>query len=287
MQKPVGFIGAGNMGEALMGGMIKSGLLFPQEILFSEPRLDQRQRLQEKLGVKSVENNPSLASRAPTLILAVKPQSVPEVLQEMADRITPSHLLISIAAGVPLSYIQSYLTHPVRKIRVMPNTPALILQGAAALAPSPEATVDDLAAARAIFDSVGKTVVVEEKLMDAVTGLSGSGPAYVFAFIEGLISGGVKEGLSWDVAFALAVQTVLGSAAMISSTAEHPATLRDKVSSPGGTTMAGLYALEQGSFRASLMGAVSAATRRSKELGQALQIPPNHSSTSPSQGEKA
>jgi pyrroline-5-carboxylate reductase len=287
MQKPFGFIGAGNMGEALMAGMIKSGLLFPQEILFSEPRLDQRERLQVKLGVKSVEDNPSLASRAPTLILAVKPQSVPEVLREMADQITPSHLLISIAAGVPLSYIQSYLTHPVRKIRVMPNTPALILQGAAALAPSSEATVDDLATARAIFDSVGKTVVVEEKLMDAVTGLSGSGPAYVFAFIEGLISGGVKEGLSRDVAFALAVQTVLGSAAMISSTAEHPAVLRDKVSSPGGTTMAGLYALEQGSFRASLMSAVSAATRRSRELGQALQTPPDHSSPPLSQGEKA
>lgn len=271
MQKPVGIIGGGNMGEALIAGITQSGLLNSGEILFFEPRSDRRELLRKKFSVSPATSNQDLANHAPTLILAVKPQSVPEVLLELAPRVTPHHLLISICAGVPLDYIQSFFVRPLRMVRAMPNTPALIQKGATALSPSPAAKPEDLSVAQAIFQAVGITVVVKESQMDAVTGLSGSGPAYIFAVIEALAAGGVKEGLPQDVALALTTQTVLGAAHLIQATAHHPATLRDQVCTPGGTTMAGLYAMEEGGFRLALMNAVIAATRRSKELGEALE----------------
>lgn len=271
MQKPVGIIGGGNMGEALTAGIIQSGLLNPGDILFFEPRSDRKEYLQKKFGVSPTESNQDLVSLASTLIMAVKPQSVPEVLLEIAPWITPHHVLISICAGVPTDYIQSFFPHSIRMIRAMPNTPALIQKGATALAPSSTAKPEDLSAAEAIFRALGITVVVKESQMDAVTGLSGSGPAYIFAVIEALAAGGVKEGLAQDVALALTTQTVFGAACLIQATAKHPATLRDQVCTPGGTTMAGLYAMEEGGFRLALMNAVIAATQRSKELGEALQ----------------
>ena len=271
MQKPIGIIGGGNMGEALIAGITQSGLLKSEEILFFEPRSDRREFLLKKFSVSPAASNQDLVNRAPTLILAVKPQSVPEALLELAPKVTSHHLLISICAGVPLDYIQSFFTRPIRMVRAMPNTPALIQKGATALSPSPAAKPEDLSVAEAIFQAVGITVVVKESQMDAVTGLSGSGPAYIFAVIEALAAGGVKEGLPQDVALALTTQTVLGAAHLIQVTANHPATLRDQVCTPGGTTMAGLYAMEEGGFRLALMNAVIAATRRSKELGEALQ----------------
>ncbi|MBI4495754.1 MAG: pyrroline-5-carboxylate reductase [Deltaproteobacteria bacterium] len=271
MEIPIGIIGAGNMGEALIAGMIQSGLLTPGEILFCEPRPERQEHLQQKYGVLPVGSNALLASRAPTLVLAVKPQSVPEALGEIARSLTPRHLLISIAAGVPMRFIQSFFPRPIRLVRAMPNTPVLIQKGATALAPSPQAKAEDLSAATAIFQAVGVTAVVRESQMDAVTGLSGSGPAYVFAMIEGLTAGGVKEGLPQDVALRLTTQTVLGAAHLIQATGQHPATLRDQVCTPGGTTMAGLYAMEEGGFRLALMNAVIAATKRSRELGEDLQ----------------
>jgi len=273
MEKSVGIMGGGNMGEALIAGIIQSGLLTPREMLFHEPRPDRTKYLQEKFQVTPVDSNRQLPPRASTLILAIKPQSVPEVLPEIAPLLRPHHLLISICAGVPLSYLQSFFTRPVRMVRAMPNTPALIQRGATALAPSPEARPEDISTAEAIFQAVGITVLVKESQMDAVTGLSGSGPAYVFAVIEALAAGGVKEGLSQDVALSLTTQTVLGAAHLIQATAKHPAMLRDQVCTPGGTTMAGLYAMEEGGFRLSLMNAVIAATKRSRELGEALQTP--------------
>ncbi len=273
MEKPLGIIGGGNMGEALIAGITESGLLSPAEILLFEPRFDRREYLCKKFGVSPTETNRHLASRAPTLILAVKPQSAPEVLTEISRTLKRQHLLISICAGVPLHYIQSFFRNPIRMIRAMPNTPALIQKGATALAPSPEAKAEDLAAAEAIFQAIGITAIVNESQMDAVTGLSGSGPAYVFAVIEALVAGGVKEGISQDVALRLTTQTVLGAAHLIQATRQHPATLRDQVCTPGGTTMAGIYALEQGGFRMALMNAVIAATKRSGELGEALQKP--------------
>jgi pyrroline-5-carboxylate reductase len=275
MQKTVGIMGGGNMGEALISGIIQSGLLTPRDILFHEPRPERRKYLQEKFAVIPVDANSQLIPRAATLILAVKPQSVPEVLPEIASLLRPHHLLISICAGVPLSYLQSFCPHPVRMVRAMPNTPALIQKGATALAPSPAARLEDISTAEAIFQAVGITVLVKESQMDTVTGLSGSGPAYVFAVIEALAAGGVKEGLSQDVALNLTTQTVLGAAHLIQATAKHPATLRDQVCTPGGTTMAGLYAMEEGGFRLALMNAVIAATKRSKELGEALNPLPS------------
>jgi len=271
MQKPVGILGGGNMGEALMAGLIQSGLLSSQEILFFEPRLDRQEFLQKKFGASPLANNQKVASKAPTLILAVKPQSVPEVLQEIAPLLQPHHLLISICAGVALDYLQSFFPIPIRMVRAMPNTPALIRKGATALAPSPAARPEDLAAAEAIFQALGITVIIKESQMDAVTGLSGSGPAYIFAVIEALAAGGVKEGLAQDIALSLTTQTVLGAAYLIQATGQHPATLRDQVCTPGGTTMAGLYAMEEGGFRLALMNAVIAATKRSRELGETLQ----------------
>ncbi len=283
MQKPIGIIGGGNMGEALIAGITHSGLLNSGEILFFEPRSDRREFLWKKFSVSPAASNQDLVNRAPTLILAVKPQSVPEVLLEIAPRVTSHHLLISICAGVPLDYIQSFFARPIRMVRAMPNTPALIQRGATALSPSPAAKPEDLSVAEAIFQAVGIAVVVKESQMDAVTGLSGSGPAYIFAVIEALAAGGVKEGLPQDVALALTTQTVLGAAHLIQVTSNHPATLRDQVCTPGGTTMAGLYAMEEGGFRLALMNAVIAATRRSKELGEALQ---RTSTPSPGQGKR-
>jgi len=273
MQKPLGIIGGGNMGEALITGIIQSGLLSPAEILFYEPRVDRQDYLRERFRISAAASNKELVSHAPTLILAVKPQSVPEVLREIASHLKPNHLIISICAGVSLDYIQSFFPISVRMVRAMPNTPALIQKGATALAPSPEARAEDLSTAEAIFQAVGITAAVKESQMDAVTGLSGSGPAYIFAVIEALAAGGVKEGLSHDVALSLTTQTVLGAAHLILATAKHPATLRDQVCTPGGTTMSGLYAMEEGGFRLALMNAVVAATRRSKELGESLQKP--------------
>jgi pyrroline-5-carboxylate reductase len=273
MQKPLGIIGGGNMGEALIAGITRSGLLSPTEILFFEPRPDRLKYLRERFGISQAETNQELASRAPTLILAVKPQSVPEVLSEIAPLLGPRHLLISICAGVPIDYIQSFFQSPIRIVRAMPNTPALIQKGATAMASSPKAKSEDLSTAEAIFQAVGITAVVKESQMDAITGLVGSGPAYVFAVIEALAAGGVKEGLSPEAALRLTTQTVLGAAHLIQATAQHPATLRDQVCTPGGTTIAGLYAMEEGGGRLALMNAVIAAAKRSKELRQDLQKP--------------
>jgi len=278
MRKPLGIIGGGNVGEALIAGVIQSGLFSPEEVRFSEPRPDRRDYLREKYQAPAAKSNLDLVAHTPILILAVKPQSVPEVLSEIGPALKKDHLLISICAGVPLDYLQSYCRQPIRMIRAMPNTPALIQKGATALAPSPQAKAEDLSTAEAIFQAVGITVIVKESLMDAVTGLSGSGPAYVFAAIEALAAGGVKEGLSQEAALALTTQTVLGAAHLIQSTGKHPATLRDQVCTPGGTTISGLYAMEEGGFRLALMNAVISATRRSKELGEALRTTPRPSS---------
>ena len=273
MRKPLGIIGGGNVGEALIAGVIQSGLFSPEEVRFFEPRVDRRDYLREKYQAPAAKSNLDLVAHSPIIILAVKPQSVPEVLPEIGPSLKKGHLLISICAGVPLDYLQSFCPQPVRMIRAMPNTPALIQKGATALAPSIQAKAEDLSTAEAIFQAVGITVIVKESLMDAVTGLSGSGPAYIFAVIEALAAGGVKEGLSQEAALALTTQTVLGAAHLIQSTGKHPATLRDQVCTPGGTTISGLYAMEEGGFRLALMNAVISATRRSKELGEALQAP--------------
>jgi pyrroline-5-carboxylate reductase len=220
----------------------------------------------DDLGVAAALDNPEVM-HAPVVVLGVKPQVLPAVLASVKEFARPWHLIISIAAGVPLAVLEEALPDS-RVIRVMPNTPTLVGAGMAALAPGRGVTPEDLALALDLFGAVGRAVVVEERLMDAVTGLSGSGPAFVAVFIEALADGGVKMGLPRPLALTLAIQTVLGTARLCHEEQMHPAVLKDLVTSPGGTTIAGLHALESRGFRSAVMDAVSAAAARSKELGK-------------------
>ncbi len=262
----IGFIGGGNMAEALIKGV--TGATFPAaSIMVAEPRSQRRAELQERYGVAAAADNDQVVRECDVIILAIKPQLVKEVMPELAAAFTGEKLLISILAGVPALALEEYFDGSPRVVRVMPSTPALVGAGAAGISPGRFATPDDLVLTEQLFDSVGLARVVPEKEMDAVTGLSGSGPAYVYTVIEALADGGVQQGLPREVALALAAQTVLGAARMVLETGEHPAVLRDRVCSPGGTTIAGVAALEEGKLRATLMQAVSRATRRSRELG--------------------
>jgi len=268
IDKKIAFLGGGNMAEALIKGLIAAGTAKPQQIIVSDLSTDRLEHLKKSYGVSIEKVNMDATRDAGIIILSVKPQVIEKVLREIASSVDNGKLVISIAAGIESSKIEKYLKDVCRVVRVMPNTPALVLAGAAAIAGGKNATGDDLALAQAIFQSVGRTVVVEEKLMDAVTGLSGSGPAYVFVIIDALADAGVKAGLPRPLALELAAQTVYGSAKMVLDTREHPGKLRDMVTSPGGTTIEGLHALEKGGLRATLMDAVQAATAKSKELGK-------------------
>jgi pyrroline-5-carboxylate reductase len=262
----IGFVGTGNMGEALIRGLLKAGVAEPSQVVGSDPRSDRAAELVEKYGIRMTAANLEVARQADILILAVKPQVMERVLEEIGPEIHAHALVISIAAGIPLSAIETRLPQA-RVIRTMPNTPALVGAGATAIAVGGHATAADLEAAKRIFDSVGMTVTLDEAQMDAVTGLSGSGPAYVFLVIEALADAGVKVGLSRHHAQALAAQTLLGSAKLLIETEEHPGRLKDMVTSPGGTAIAGLHTLEAGGLRTTLMDAVEAAAKRSAELG--------------------
>jgi pyrroline-5-carboxylate reductase len=267
--RKVGFIGAGNMGEALIKGLVESNLVAAERILITDVRADRIHELAKQYGVTPVDGNTALLRGAEVVILAVKPQIMVGLLREMTPALTTRPLLISIAAGVSTATIQSVLGKYPRLIRVMPNTPALVLEGATAIArPVLGSDPDDLDTAQEIFGAVGKVVVVDEDLMDAVTGLSGSGPAYVAIVVEALADGGVKMGLDRATAMTLATQTVLGAARLLAETGLHPGALKDMVSSPGGTTIAGIAALEEGGIRTTFIRAVERATLRSRELGR-------------------
>ncbi len=267
----LGFIGGGRMGEALMQGLLKSGIIGAENILVADPVADRRNYLADTYGVNTYDSSDAehIWSDCATVILAVKPQIMQEVLQAAKDSINESHLLISIAAGIQSAFIDANLSGcNCRIIRVMPNTPAFILEAASALSQGPRATRADMDTAVTIFNAIGTCVVLEEKYFDAVTGLSGSGPAYVFTFIEALIDAGLKVGLNRSDAELLVLQTVLGSVKLAMHSKEHPAQLRAMVTSPGGTTIAGLHELEAAGFNGIIMDAVEAATERSKELGK-------------------
>ncbi len=270
-KKRIGFIGTGNMAEALIAGLLKVKFTAPEHIMAFDTDGERLRSVQKKYGIRKASDNNHLCSQCDPLIFCVKPQSMKEVVEEMADSLNPSKLLISIAAGVPLYTIETYARKQLRLIRVMPNINVLVQEGASALAPGNLATEEDLKLAKAIFDCVGRSIIVHEPLMDAVTGLSGSGPAYVFLMIEALTDAGVHLGMTRPQALALVAQTMMGSIKLLSDTGEHPALLREKVTSPGGTTAAGLYKLEEGGLRKILMDAVIAATQRSKELGDKLK----------------
>jgi pyrroline-5-carboxylate reductase len=263
----IGFIGSGRMASALLEGILRAAIASPAAIFLTDKIPAAAEALARRTGAQARPSNAAVAAEAAVLILCVKPGDVPSALGEAGD--LSGKLLVSIAAGVPLRRLREWAPGNPRLIRVMPNTPALIGQGAAAYAAAEEATADDLATAERIFGAVGIVARVKEELLDAVTGLSGSGPAFVYTVIEALADGGVLMGLPRDIALRLSSQTVLGAAAMVLQTGQHPAQLRDQVASPGGTTIAGLEALEEAGLRAALIGAVRAAAERSGELGAA------------------
>ncbi len=264
----LGFIGGGQMAEALIKGILSQGILKAEQISCSDPSEERRTLLGDAYNILVFQKNQDVIEKSDVIILAVKPQVMDVVLDDIREHVTKDHLVVSIAAGITLKILARGLLPGARVIRVMPNTPALIQQGASAICPGKRASQGDLKIVCALLGAVGRAVVVrDEGLMDAVTGLSGSGPAYVFSFIQGLIDAGVREGLPRPLAADLVVQTVLGAAAMCKETGKDPGQLTAMVTSPGGTTIEGLYALEKGGFRGVLMDAVRRATRRSRELG--------------------
>lgn len=266
-QLRIGFVGAGNMATALLEGLLKAGVVSAAQIVISDSDREKAKRLAAAQGVTLAASNGELASWASVVILAVKPQAMPRAIAECAPGLQRDALVISVAAGVRCDTLAASLPSGTRIVRAMPNTPALVGAGATALAASATATAADRELATRLFDAVGRTVLVDETQMDAVTGLSGSGPAYVMLVIEALADGGVRAGLSRETALLLATQTVLGSAQLLLESGDHPAQWKDRVMSPGGTTAAGLEALEAGRLRFTLIRAVQEATSRSRELG--------------------
>jgi pyrroline-5-carboxylate reductase len=270
LQVTIGFLGAGKMATALAKGLLNAGLVQPNQLCAADPVATARQHFHAQTEAQTFATNLPAALPANVLILATKPDQVVAALSEIAGVFTQNRnlLLISIAAGVTLAKLEAVLPAGVRVIRVMPNTPALVGVGAAAYALGTHATAADGDLAQQLLSAVGVALPVKESLLDAVTGLSGSGPAYVYQFIEALSDGGVAAGLPRDVATRLAAQTVLGGAKMVLETGQHPGVLKDQVTSPGGTTIEGLHQLEKGALRATVMSAVRAATDKSRQLGQ-------------------
>lgn len=262
----IGFIGGGNMAEALIKGLL-AGAFPAEKIMASEPSELRREHLIESFGIKLADNNLALMEECDIVVLSIKPQIVVEVLEEVAGVYSNDKLIISILAGVTTAAIEKFFQGAPRVVRVMPNTPALVGEAASAICRGHYASPEDLNVVKQLFESVGKVQLIDERQMDAATGLSGSGPAYIYTVIEALADGGVREGLRRDIAHALAVQTVVGAALMVRETGEHPAILRDQVCSPGGTAIAGISTLEKNGLRTTLMEAVSASAARSRELG--------------------
>jgi pyrroline-5-carboxylate reductase len=269
MKSPrIACIGAGQMATALVCGWVKSGLCAPERVVACDPDPGARQRFAERVqGVRVESSSVEAVGRADLVLLATKPHQLVQVATEIRPSLTDRQLLISVAAGVTIARLSDWFGTE-RIVRVMPNTPCLVGQGASAFALGPRASDADAATVQRMIGAVGVALRVEESQLDAVTGLSGSGPAYVYLLIEALADGGVRVGLPRAVAAALAAQTVRGAAAMVMDQGEHPAVLKDRVASPGGTTMAGIQALEEHGLRAAAMAAVVAATQRARELGR-------------------
>lgn len=266
----IGFIGAGQMARALAKGVVQANLVTGDQVWASDPVVESRDEFQSLVpGATVVPSNEEVVVTTDVVVLAVKPQQMAEVLPDLAKHVDGNKLVISIAAGVTLARLAEGLGHDMPLVRVMPNTPCLVAQSASAYALGPKATEDHAQLVDLLLSAVGRVFRVEEQQLDAVTGLSGSGPAYVCLLIEALTDGGVDVGLSRELALELAVQTVRGTAELVLETGEAPSVLRQRVTSPGGTMRAGLQVLENRGFRAGIVEAVAAATRRSIELGQA------------------
>ncbi|MBX3202679.1 MAG: pyrroline-5-carboxylate reductase [Labilithrix sp.] len=270
MEKTLGFIGGGNMAAALVKGLLHSKVVPPERVIVSDVKEERLQQLHDKHGVRTTTDNLELVRGADVVVLSVKPQVIDKVLGAIGAHVRPEQLVVSVAAGVPVAAMEARLPEGARVVRTMPNTPATVDAGATAIAPGTHATEEDLEIAHELFAAVGRVVTLDESLLDAVTGLSGSGPAYVMLMIEALADGGVKVGLHRDTALLLAAQTVYGSAKLLLDTGEHPGRLKDMVTSPGGTAIAGLHTLESGGLRRTLIDAVEAATTRSATLGEQM-----------------
>ena len=264
--KRLAVLGAGKLGETLIRGLLDARAVDAGRITVTAGRRERAEGLARELGLTASPSNREAAEAADLVLLSVKPQQVAGVLSEIAEGLRPSQLLISVAASVSTAFIEKRLGRPIPVIRAMPNTPALLKRGMTGIARGSHAEKQHLELARTIFDAVGRTVVVDEKHLDAITGLSASGPAFIYIVIESLAEGGVKVGLPRDLATELAAQTVLGSGAMVLETGEHPARLKDLVTTPAGCTIDGILELEDGGLRVTLIEAVVRATQRAKEL---------------------
>lgn len=276
--KQIAVLGAGVMGEALVSGFLAAGKVSPKQVVVTDARSDRLATFGSQYSVGVTPSNAAAATGADLVIVAVKPPVVPAVLREIGPVLKPGAVVVSIAAGVPLAELEEGLPTGVAVVRAMPNSPCQIRAGMVALAAGRGSTAEHRSLVGEVMECVGRVVWLEEHLMDAVTGLSGSGPAYVFVFLEALADGGVKVGLSRTAALELAVQTVLGAARMVAETGRHPAILKDQVATPAGTTIAGLAALEESAFRGAVMRAVEAGARRSAELaGERVAAVPGRS----------
>jgi pyrroline-5-carboxylate reductase len=266
----IGFLGGGAMAGALIKGLVASKSVAPQQLMVSDVKGSRLTELSTAFGIQTTSDNAALVEFSDVLVIAVKPQIVDRVLPTVRDHLKPGAVVVSIAAGVPAAVFEEALPNGTKFVRSMPNTAAIALAGATAISAGTYATDDDMQVASELFEAVGRCAVLDEGLLDAVTGLSGSGPAYVMLMIEALADGGVKVGLGRDTALMLAAQTVYGAAKLQLESGEHPGRLKDMVTSPGGTAIAGLHTLESGGLRRTLIDAVEAAARRSAELGENL-----------------
>ena len=264
--KTIAVLGAGKLGETLIKGLLEARVIDIANVRITTGHQQRLDQMLERFNVAGSLSNKAAAANADIIILAVKPQTVPVVLSEIGAELKPSQILISVAASVSTAFIEKHLAAPVPVIRAMPNTPCLLKKGMTGISAGTNATKEHLELARFIFDAVGRTIVADEKHMDAITGLSASGPAFIYIVIESLAEAGVKVGLPRDVATELAAQTVVVAGSMVLETAEHPAKLKDMVTTPAGCTIDGILELEEGGLRVTLIKAVVKATQRAKEL---------------------
>ncbi len=268
MNKTIGFIGSGNMANAMMGGILNAKLVSSNQIICSDPSKTKLEDLKSRYGVSITTDNCEVANRVDILILSIKPQFYPEVIKQIKNHINDNTIIVVIAAGQKIEMIKERFEKNVKVVRCMPNTPALVGEGMAALCPCPMILPEELDLICNIFNSFGKCEVVSENLMDVVTAVSGSSPAFIFMIIEAMADGAVLEGMPREKAYTFAAQAVLGSAKMVLETGKHPAQLKDMVCSPGGTTIEGVSVLEEGGLRANLLKAIQAATKKSRDLSK-------------------
>lgn len=268
MEKTIGFIGTGNMGKAIIQGMLAAGLSKPGQIIASRKNTEALGELQQELGIRTATENTTVAREADILFLAVKPHFYQAIIQEVRDVVRPDSIVINIAAGISVKNMEDWFGRPMKIVRVMPNTPILVGAGMAAMCANGEVTVEDLAEVQAIFSSSGKAVVVEERLFDAVIGVSGSSPALLYMLVEAMADAAVEAGLPRKDAYTFAAQAMLGTAKMVLETGLHPGELKDQVCSPGGTTIAGVARAEEVGLRGAMIESVRATITKSREMAQ-------------------